>query len=307
MKNFFLAGFFLLPFVHSAQLSNVGIDTTTPDPSALLEISSTALPNNGSSTAKKGFLPPRVALTSTTDAVTIKTPAVGLLVFNTANAGVFPNEVTANQYYYWVGDRWERLVYRSTVEEAVKPRVFYIESSVGQFFTPSQINGLPPDGTPSNNLVTFESAILNTNNFITFNPANSTFRATVSGIYEVSAFVNYNPMANGRLGYVNDRAFLNLKIQISTNNGTTWTDAMGSRTAWGEGASSTLQTALLLGTPIHLNQNNMIRVVIANPFGPGASNDHGYNGQSSFISADPTNHIPVAKALRIQLLDYNIK
>ncbi|MES2593655.1 MAG: hypothetical protein V4608_17355 [Bacteroidota bacterium] len=68
---------------------NVGIGTATPDASAKLDVSAT----------NKGFLPPRVTLTSTTDALTITTPATALLVFNTAVAGVFPNNVTPGYYY----------------------------------------------------------------------------------------------------------------------------------------------------------------------------------------------------------------
>ena len=72
-------------------LSQTGIGTTTPDASAKLEISS----NN------KGFLPPRVTLTSTTDSTTIINPATGLLVYNTGSN----NNILAG-YYYWNGNNW---------------------------------------------------------------------------------------------------------------------------------------------------------------------------------------------------------
>ena len=51
----------------------LGIGTTTPDPSAKLDVSAT----------NKGFLPPRVTLTSTSDNTTIPNPATALLVWNT--------------------------------------------------------------------------------------------------------------------------------------------------------------------------------------------------------------------------------
>jgi len=56
--------------------SQVGIGTTTPDASSLLDLTST----------NKGFLPPRVALTSGTDAVTIPNPAKGIVAYNTNTA-----------------------------------------------------------------------------------------------------------------------------------------------------------------------------------------------------------------------------
>jgi hypothetical protein len=70
--------------------AQTGIGTTSPDASAKLEISS----NN------KGFLPPRVSLTSVTDNTTIPSPATGLLVYCKGDAGL------AAGYYYWNGNAW---------------------------------------------------------------------------------------------------------------------------------------------------------------------------------------------------------
>ncbi len=79
--------FCLLSFGLYAQ---TGIGTTTPDASAKLDVSST----------NKGFLPPRVILTSTTDASTIASPAEGLLVYNLGSVGLQAG------YYYWNGANW---------------------------------------------------------------------------------------------------------------------------------------------------------------------------------------------------------
>ncbi len=82
--------------------AQTGIGTTTPDASAKLEVSS----------SKQGFLPPRVTLTGTNDNTTIKnaagtsiSPAIGLLVYNTATAGTAPYNVVPG-YYYWNGSAW---------------------------------------------------------------------------------------------------------------------------------------------------------------------------------------------------------
>ncbi|WP_106915846.1 hypothetical protein [Chryseobacterium aurantiacum] len=85
---------------------NVGINTPVPDPSAILEVSANSAPGS-SITSKKGFLPPRVALMDINDVTTIPSPAPGLFVYNTANAGSFPNEVIADRFYYWNGTNWE--------------------------------------------------------------------------------------------------------------------------------------------------------------------------------------------------------
>jgi hypothetical protein len=70
--------------------AQTGIGTTTPNPSAKLDVYST----------NKGFLPPRVTLTSVTDASTITSPAEGLLVYNVGSVGLQAG------YYYWNGGNW---------------------------------------------------------------------------------------------------------------------------------------------------------------------------------------------------------
>lgn len=70
--------------------AQTGIGTTTPDPSAKLEVNS----NN------KGFLPPRVSLTGINDNTTILTPATGLLVYCKGDAGLSAG------YYFWNGTVW---------------------------------------------------------------------------------------------------------------------------------------------------------------------------------------------------------
>ena len=76
----------------------VGIGTSNPDASSVLDVSS----------ATKGFLPPRVALTATNAANPVISPASGLLVYNTATAGYYPNNVVPS-YYYWDGAAWTSL------------------------------------------------------------------------------------------------------------------------------------------------------------------------------------------------------
>jgi hypothetical protein len=53
----------------------------------------------------KGLLIPRVALTTLNAAGPITTPLTSLLVYNTATAGVSPNNVIPG-YYYWDGTKW---------------------------------------------------------------------------------------------------------------------------------------------------------------------------------------------------------
>ena len=90
-STFFLVIFYLSAFTSIAQ---TGIGTTTPDPSAKLDVSST----------NKGFLPPRVTLTSTSDITTIPNPVTALLVYNTGS-----NVNLSAGYYYWNGTAWTKI------------------------------------------------------------------------------------------------------------------------------------------------------------------------------------------------------
>ena len=86
MRYLYLILFF---FSFLAQ-GQVGIGTDIPSPSSRLDVSAT----------DKGFLPPRISLTSATDSSTISSPATGLLVYCNGDAGL------AAGYYFWYGSSW---------------------------------------------------------------------------------------------------------------------------------------------------------------------------------------------------------
>lgn len=95
MRQFQLFVFLIFSLPMIAQ---TGIGTATPNASAKLEIAAT----------DKGFLPPRVALTTSnvfSPIVGTAANATGLLVYNTATAGATPNNVVPG-YYYWNGTAW---------------------------------------------------------------------------------------------------------------------------------------------------------------------------------------------------------
>ena len=97
----------LLFLVPSIRAQNIGINVNgvAPAASALLDIDASALPAN----AQRGLLVPRMALTATNVAAPVTAPATSLLIYNTATAGVAPNNVTPG-YYYWNGAAWSRLL-----------------------------------------------------------------------------------------------------------------------------------------------------------------------------------------------------
>jgi len=82
--------------------AQVGIGTTNPTESSILDISS----NN------KGVLLPRISLNSTSDVSTISTPATGLLIYNTSTtSNVEPG------FYYWDNSQWVKFSTSDTVRE----------------------------------------------------------------------------------------------------------------------------------------------------------------------------------------------
>jgi len=106
MRQFNLRNYALALLIMFASLgvayAQIGINTTNPANGALLDISSSS----------KGFLLPKVTLTSTSDVTTITPSAtVGLLVYNTVTAGVLPFQVTPG-FYYWDGNQWLRFYNR---------------------------------------------------------------------------------------------------------------------------------------------------------------------------------------------------
>ncbi len=90
---------FVFGLLCSSINAQVGIGTNSPTASAQLEVNSSS----------KGFLPPRIALTSIADNTTISSPVAGLLIYNTATAGTSPNNVTPG-FYYHNGSNWQRIV-----------------------------------------------------------------------------------------------------------------------------------------------------------------------------------------------------
>jgi len=115
MKKIFLTYSITVVFISlglvnakAQQTLKVGNNPTTVTNSAVLDVEAT----------NKGALLPRVALTGTTDVTTIANPANALTVFNTANAGTAPNNVTPGYYFYSTSlNKWVKLV---TTEE-IKP------------------------------------------------------------------------------------------------------------------------------------------------------------------------------------------
>jgi hypothetical protein len=92
MKKYIL--FFVLALgITGISKAQVAIGTSTPDASAKFQIDAT----------DKGFLAPRIALTSLTDNTTIASPATGLMVYCNGTGGL------EEGFYYWNGSSWTKM------------------------------------------------------------------------------------------------------------------------------------------------------------------------------------------------------
>ncbi|UWX62061.1 hypothetical protein N0B40_07155 [Chryseobacterium oranimense] len=103
--------------------SQVGINTTTPNPSSILDIVST----------NKGLLIPRVSLTGNTDVTTIPNPANGLLVYNLVDAGG-ASPVKKDNFYKFnaTTGKWQ-LMLDETSLPLLAPAVFRLEADMTSF------------------------------------------------------------------------------------------------------------------------------------------------------------------------------
>lgn len=106
-----------------ASSGNLGVGTSSPDKSALVDINST----------NKGILIPRVALQGKTDQTTITSPATGLLVYNTTyNDGTsYGGEVIENTFYTWSGSSWDPMMSKTTINtmRIPEPAIFQLETN----------------------------------------------------------------------------------------------------------------------------------------------------------------------------------
>ncbi|MCH7403724.1 hypothetical protein ACFOUP_11130 [Belliella kenyensis] len=274
IKKTFLFAFLLLAF-GIVSFAQTGIGTTSPNPTSVVELNA----------SDRGFKGPSIALTSRTDQATIPSPANGLVVFNTANAGSSPNEVVAGRYYFWDGTAWQGLPGNLVIEELIRPRIFYLRSSASQNSPSSNSNEFQ---------VTFQTSdvVLNQSNIATLQ-SNGSIRINVSGLYEVSAFINYDPN-----GSSSNRALQNLKIQKAPSaTSSSWQDIDSVRGAWGAGSASDLKTLIIPLTAVRLEAGEFIRLFTQNPF----TTDSSVQGTGEIRAPDSS---PISKSLRLQLIEF---
>ncbi|RYE31672.1 MAG: hypothetical protein EOP42_10275 [Sphingobacteriaceae bacterium] len=214
-----LTAFLFLLFnlaIEMVYAQNIGISSAsnfTPDASAGLDISY----------ANKGLLIPRVALSATNVASPVTSPAISLLVYNTATTGTSPFNVIPG-YYYWNGTLWVMLNSSSTQSTN-------LWSTTGNIGTSYKNNFL---GTADNNSLRFRTnnmarAIVDSLGNVgigseTFDPENpeklmidagtTTSNTLISGSGSINSFLQFN------IQNVSNGTAASTDIVATANNGT---------------------------------------------------------------------------------------
>ena len=169
---------FILSLIFSQiTLAQVGIGTSAPNTSAMLDVTST----------DKGLLAPRISLIGTLDTSTIATPATGLLIYNTSTAGSGATAISPG-FYFYTGSKWERLLNTDSITSIPFSGTISATAFVG-------------DGSGLTNIGT----------------SSSTFKDAYSNVVVGSKLVSLIPSITIREGYNDDFfGYRNLAIGDST-------------------------------------------------------------------------------------------
>jgi hypothetical protein len=177
LKITLLFGLALFSYVLNAQ---VGIGTMAPDSSSILHLESNS----------KGFLLPKIALTSKTDVTTIAAPAVGLIAYNSGLGGLSPEGI-----YQWRGGNWNLIL------DSTSPLAGDVTGGIGTSVV-AKLQNLP-----------ISSAVPTTNQILRYNGTQWEPSNDVSSQNWLLGGNNATNPATNFLGTIDD-----VKMQLRSNN-----------------------------------------------------------------------------------------
>lgn len=166
-KKFFCLLCIVLLVIFKAQQGGVGIGTTSPNPSAVLDVTA----------SNKGLKLPVVSLTSTTDVTSIPNPKTGFVIYNTSVAGSGTTDVDKGVYAF-NGTVWEKMFTKANVVTEVEKI---------PFITPV---------FAASNIATSASITAGTTTSLTFNTLYQNLPTGVQG--SAGAYTGYTIQENGR-------------------------------------------------------------------------------------------------------------
>lgn len=247
MKKFFLPIFSL--FVVQV-FSQVGIGTTSPESSAILDVDVSSL------VSKKGFLLPRVNLTGNDDTTTIEDPATGLMAYNKTAANSGAAFIPANIIALWDGSLWQSISSLAEIKSLKVPVEFVASSKNEQVFSVTDLTTVNSNQPVVMKLAATDIYIENDND-ISLNTAASTITFKTTSYYDFSGMLNFqvNVATAGATSQV-------IALLQSSADGTSWTDVIPASLPLERYATSQTQTITLPNFIHHFNAGDQLRLVI---------------------------------------------
>ena len=278
---------FLVSMVGYSQV-RIGNTTALPDGSALLDVIA----------ANKGLLLPRVALGSTDDILTIPSPANGLMVYNTAAAGIGNKAVKPNLIYTWKVNKWESLIDLANIKTLKVPIDYVLVSKATHVFSAAELTTV---NVPNNTIpITWSSTeiVLDNPNDVALNSSTNILMKTAS-FYQVSGSFTFaiHTSAVGAASYVI------VTLQSSTDGGVTWVDKSAVAMSYEKDNIATLdvttdfpkpQTIVFPNFVHQFAANELVRFVISKPSTTAANYTTG-TGIQSRLATDVTKTIRFTK------------
>ncbi len=268
--------------------SQVGIGTSSPNSSAILDLAS----------SNKGFLMPRLNLIGRDDTTTITSPANGLMVVNMMASGTGTNTVSGNSVYFWQNSLWQKFTTLTEITVLKQTSQYVVRSVETQAFTASQLTSINSDEN-------FEVPIVWSSNEISIdNPSdieltagNNNFRIKTSGNYSIASNFSFNPQRKVSADNSN-YTYVAFSVSKSTNNGSSWTTIAGAATPYDIGVSNQIQTIIIPRTILHFNAGDLIRIVISQP--GSTTPDYGENsGILQKSNGDYTKYLRITRIYNV--------
>lgn len=249
MKNLYALFFLGVAGIFQAQ---VGIGTTTPNSSAILDVTSTT----------KGILLPRVALNAINDNQTIANPALSLMTYNTATANSGNLLIEGNRIYTWDSSKWGTFTYLTEIRNLKKPIDFARVSTVKQDFVAQELTTINNDGTIPIQWLASDVLVANTTDIAA--PDGTDITIKTASFYQLSGSfsVTISTPSGAPTNFV-------LTLQKQIGGAGSWTNVAASSRPIEEDATDKIISIVFPNIVHKFGANDKIRFVISRPIPTG--------------------------------------
>lgn len=235
--------------------SQVGIGTSSPNSSALLDMTST----------NKGFLLPRLSLTGINDNTSILNPANGLLVFNLAAAGTGSNAVAANSLYFRQNSVWQKFTSDAEVSILESSNQYVLRSVANQVLTDVQVSSINSSETYEVPVIwSSDEVLIDDPNDIELMANNQTFKVKTTGYYRVLANFSFTPKRSVTENNSN-YSYVTISLLQSKDSGVTWIPVSGTAMPFDNGSTAQSQTLIIPRTILSFAKDDQLKISISKP------------------------------------------